>query len=52
MRGNANGPKNWWFALMPNARKKVVEQGLFTADGTITEKGLKMLVAVNGIGIK
>ncbi len=42
MRGNA-GSKNYWHALMPNARKKAVEMGIFTPDGAITEKGMQML---------
>jgi len=36
-----------WEELLPSARKKFVESGLFTPAGEITEKGRKALASLN-----
>jgi hypothetical protein len=41
-RGDRHRP-DLWANLLPNAKAKLVADGLFTTDGKITEKGLKML---------
>lgn len=43
MRGNAQPRMGYWEKLLPQARKRVVELGLFTEAGEITEKGKEML---------
>jgi hypothetical protein len=41
-RGNRHA-RNLWAELLPSARKRLVDQGLFTAEGEITAEGLEFL---------
>lgn len=40
--------KTKWLSILPSARKKLVDAGLFNSDGTITEAGLKKLSDAHG----
>lgn len=41
-RGNRHS-KNMWKELLPSAKQKLIDKGLFNKDGSITEKGLNSL---------
>lgn len=45
LRGNRHKP-DLWKRLMPSAKAKLVQQGLFTTDGQITELGKTHLASL------
>lgn len=45
-RGNRHHP-DLWKTLLPNARAKLIANGLFTSEGKITDKGRSMLSTNN-----
>lgn len=44
LRGERHRP-DLWKTLLPSTKKKLVDDGLFTPDGKITEKGRQMLAS-------
>lgn len=45
MRGNRHTKKKW-DSILPSAKKKLIDDGLFNSDGTITAAGLKKLQTI------